>query len=78
MDNLLYIILTKYFMLLSKTGYKNYKDVYKLVVFTFLYDIMNNEFTQDISDSDKDLITNLMNCLNKSTCEFPNSVDKCC
>lgn len=77
MDNLPYIILTKYFTLLSKTGYKNYNDVYKLVVFTFLYDILQGEFKQEIDSSDRDLIQNLMNCLQESTCEIP-TITKCC
>lgn len=60
-----------YFSTLSKFGYVNYTDVNKLIVISFLQDIVEGLFTDLISEADYKVITNAINGLKGSSCLLP-------
>lgn len=50
--------LTKYFSLLSHTGYKKYNTVYKLVVFSFIEELLYGPCAEYITEEDYNTIIN--------------------
>lgn len=77
-DKILYNLLTKYFKLLSFTGYKRYDMVYKYLVIDFIYDMLNSELSYHITNEDKDIMQNLLYQFYGSTCEVSLPETCCC
>lgn len=53
----LYDALRRYFSILSHTGYKKYTEVEKLLVFSFIEELLRYPFSQYITDADYSLIS---------------------
>ena len=49
MDEIVYDAITKYYTTLSKLGYYNYKDVYKLLLLCFYKDFIMSDYRGRIS-----------------------------
>lgn len=58
--------LHSYFQILSKQGYKNYKEVYKLIVLCFLEELINSQYSFMLKDEDYRIIMNYIKCINES------------
>lgn len=80
MDEILYRALSKYFKTLSRTGYKEYSIVYKLLIIDFIHDIMESEWRYYVNQSDIKIMENLLYQFLGSTCEFsfPSNCICCC
>lgn len=80
MDEILYRALTTYFKTLTKTGYKGYDIVEKLLVIDFIHDIFNSEWKVYVRDEEIKLMENLLYQFLGSTCEFsfPSNCICCC
>lgn len=71
MDNITKITektLTKYFNVLSKLGYKSYNDVNKLLVLSFIEELLTSELSFFITEGDYRSITNAVYCLMGNNC----------
>lgn len=71
MDNITNIAeesLIRYFNALSKLGYKNYDDVYKLLVLLFIEELLTSEFSFYITEEDYKSITNALYCIMGNNC----------
>lgn len=79
MDNIIYNTLETYFNILKYTGYRNYTDVYKIVVLQFIQELRDNELRYYITDNDKKAMQDLLYQLFGSTCEisFPQNNINC-
>ena len=71
MDSLLYETLYRYFTHLSNTGYEKDKDVKKVLLYTALIYLLNNDFRGLITEEDYKYINNVLYCLFGSTCLIP-------
>lgn len=65
-----YNSVNRYFSLLSHTGYKSYNDVYKLLAFTFIEEMLYGPMSEYIDDKDYNDITDALYCL-YGTCMIP-------
>ena len=65
-----YNAINKYYSVLSHTGYKPDKDVNKLLVFSFLEEMLYGPLAQFITEDDYKHITNSLYCLYGS-CMIP-------
>lgn len=70
-NNLVSESLNRYFDTLKYSGYIKYKDVYKLVVSTFILDILDGEFGDLISEEDYKAMDNVLHCFYGSSCLIP-------
>lgn len=63
----------KYFTSLSQFGYKNYTDVYRMIVLLFIEEIVTHKFLEFITEKDYNDILKSLNCLVGSNCliDFP-------
>lgn len=66
--------INRYFNSLSKLGYKNYTDVYKIIILTFLEELLGYDFFEFVSEEDYTAIMQAIYCLAGNTCiiEFPS------
>lgn len=66
--------INRYFNSLSKLGYKNYTDVYKIIILTFLEELLGYDFFGFVSEEDYNVIMKAIYCLADNTCiiEFPS------
>ena len=62
-----------YYNILEQTGYYNYSSVYKILVLSFIDDLLNTEFNSFISEDDYKLIADILNCFTSSDCLIPYS-----
>lgn len=60
-----------YFNTLATLGYKNYKEVNKLLTLLFIEEFINGPFSLYINEEDYRTITNVLYCLYGSTCLIP-------
>lgn len=62
-----------YYNILEQTGYYNYSSVCKILVLSFIDDLLNTEFNSFISEDDYKLIADILNCFTSSDCLIPYS-----
>lgn len=62
-----------YYNILEQTGYYNYSSVCKILVLSFIDDLLNTEFNSFISEDDYKLIADILNCFISSDCLIPYS-----
>lgn len=68
-----YETLNKYFDILSKFGYMKYSEVYKLLLYLFIYDdIFEGYLSSYISDTDAYILYDMLECLGGSSCLIPS------
>ena len=77
MDNITDLLLksiNRYYHTLSVLGYKNYCDVYKLIAFLFIEELLTGELSIFINEDDYRAITRFLYCLYGSNCmiDFPS------
>ena len=60
-----------YFNALSEFGYKQQKDVDKLLVYIFIEDLLTGPMRQYVTEFDLRVISSALNCLYGSTCLIP-------
>lgn len=60
-----------YFNTLATLGYKNYKEVNKLIALLFIEEFINSSFNLYINEEDYKIINNALYCLYGSTCLIP-------
>lgn len=65
-----YNSLNRYFSLLSHTGYKSYNEVYKLIVYIFIEELLYGPLSEYIDDKDYNDINDALYCLYGS-CMIP-------
>lgn len=70
LTNEVYNSVNKYFSVLSHTGYKSYKEVNQLLVFTFLEEVLYGPLAQFITEDDYRVINEALYCLYGS-CMIP-------
>ena len=70
LTNEVYDSITRYFRGLSHTGYKSYNEVNKLIVFTFIEELLYGPLSQFVTDKDYTTINNALYCLYGS-CMIP-------
>lgn len=68
--NEVYDSVNHYFSILKKTGYKPYNEVYKLLVFTFIQDMLDGPMAYYITEEDYKTISDALYCL-YGTCMIP-------
>ena len=71
LDNMAYTGVSNYFKTLSTFGYKEYKEVNKLLVLLFIEELLRSSLSIYISEEDYKAITNILYCLFGSTCLIP-------
>ena len=71
LDNMAYTGVSNYFKALSLFGYKEYKEVNKLLVLLFIEELLRSSLSIYISEEDYKAITNILYCLFGSTCLIP-------
>lgn len=71
MDELIFKTLDRYFNVLSKLGYFNYKDVDKMLFLIAIYDFIYNDFEGLITEDDYRDIEKAVYCILGSTCLIP-------
>ena len=62
-----------YYNILEQTGYYNYSSVCKILVLSFIDDLLNTEFNSFISEDDYKLIAGILNCFTSFDCLIPYS-----
>ena len=72
LDELTFQALDRYFSVLQKTGYIQYKDVDKLILLIFLQEIID-QYPYYVTESDYNIINDILVCLYGSTCLIPYS-----
>lgn len=70
LDNLTFQTLERYFTVLEKVGYIKDGDVNKVILLTFLRDIVEN-FQYYLTEEDYNTINNILACLYGSSCLIP-------
>ena len=70
LDELTFQALERYFSVLEKVGYVKQKDVDKLVLLTFLQDIIEH-YSYYITEDDYNMINSIIVCLYGSSCLIP-------
>lgn len=68
--NDVYSSLMHYFETLKHTGYKSYNDVYSLIVYIFIEELLTGEMSFFITEKDYNAINKALNCL-YGTCLIP-------
>lgn len=69
-SNILCNSLDKYFNILSKTGYKSYNSVNKIIVLLAIDTLLRTELSYYITEDDYKSITNVIYCILGSECMF--------
>lgn len=70
LHNKTYDALNNYFSLLSHTGYKSYSEVYKLLVLSFIEEMISGDMKEYITEEDYKYISSTIECLYGS-CMIP-------
>lgn len=70
LTNEAYNSITKYFSTLTYTGYKSDSEVFKLLVFIFVEELLYGPLSQFVTDKDYKIIKDAINCLYGS-CMIP-------
>lgn len=70
LTNSVFESIEKYFNSISKTGYKSYTEVYKLLTFIFIEEILNGSMCKYITEEDYKILSNKLECL-YGTCMIP-------
>ena len=70
MENLLYNAYLRYFTTLENFGYKNYKEVKKLLFYTFIQELVNTTSIV-IPEEDYKHLENALYCLYGTSCLIP-------
>lgn len=65
-----YSTVNKYFSILPHTGYKSYAEVDKLLIFTFIEELLYSPLSQYVTDKDYRAIEEALYCL-YGTCMIP-------
>lgn len=65
-----YNAITRYFSVLSHTGYKSYNEVYKLIVFSFIEELLYGPLSEFITEKDYNTIMRSLDCIYGS-CMIP-------
>lgn len=68
LTNLTLDSIIKYFNIVSKLGYKEYNDVYKVLILIFIEELLTSDFSYFINEKDYKTISNSINCLLGSSC----------
>lgn len=79
MDNLTNIVsqsLINYYDLLSNYGYFKMKEVYKLLVLSYIEDLLTSDLVYKISEEDYRYIMQSVNCLLGTNCLLPMPIKK--
>ena len=71
MGEFVYDAVDKYFKVLSKLGYYSYKEVYKLLLLIFYYNLLYYDYRGYVSKEDYLLIERALNCLYGTNCLIP-------
>ena len=71
MDKVINEAFTRYFNTLSKFGYIKYSESYKVLVLTFIYELLESNCKSFITEDDYKVIDNALYCLYGSTCLIP-------
>ena len=73
LTNISYDSIIRYFKTLSTLGYKNYKEVERLIILLFIEELLDN-MSEFITDEDYKEIIKGLECLYGSTCliDIPN------
>lgn len=66
-----YQSIVNYFSVLANSGYKNYNDTYKLIVFLFIEELLNSSLSLYITEEDYRTINNVLSCIYGSSCIIP-------
>lgn len=68
------IAIDKYFEHLIKFGYKNYEEVHKILILTFLESMLSRDFYEFITEKDYNTIVSAVYCLARGTwlIDFPS------
>lgn len=77
LTNLSFIGLQNYFHTLSVFGYKNYREVNKLIALLIIEELLNGYFSSYINNEDYKSITEFLYSLYGSTCLIPYPNYKC-
>lgn len=70
-SNDLYNSLVNYFNVLSNFGYKKYTDVYKLLVYSFIEEMLTGPFRIYITEDNYRSIATVLECFYGSSCLIP-------
>lgn len=71
MENYLHNVYTSYFKTLKHTGYINDSNVISLLILTFIYDLVYNDYRGLIAEKDYNDIEKAITCLFGSNCLIP-------
>ena len=71
MDNMLYEALSHYVHVLETFGYMSYKEMEKLLVFSFFRDFVYHDYRGLLSKEDYYQIERALNCLYGTSCLIP-------
>lgn len=72
-EEVLYEALKNYFNALENMGYMKYSQVYKILMFSFLLDLLEDS-VNILEEDDYKLIEQLLHCLLNTSCIIPNRV----
>ena len=70
MNDIVYIMIKKYMDTLSYLGYINNDRVFRILVMEFLREILSNEYSKTITETEHRDIERAISCLEGSSCEF--------
>lgn len=62
-----------YYTALSHLGYIKYTTVFKLLVFSFISDLLEGKYTNALSEEDYRSISNALECIYGTACQIPYS-----
>ena len=71
MGEIVYEALSAYYKILSKVGYLPYKDAESLLVLSFCWEFIYNDYSGLIKEDDYRLIERALNCLYGKSCLIP-------
>ena len=71
MEEVLYNSLSRYFGRLGQAGYVPYNSVYKLLVLSFIREIVDNDYRGYITKEDYSYIEEALDCLFGTSCLTP-------
>jgi hypothetical protein len=71
MGDIVYNALNEYYKVLGKTGYLPYKNAEMLLVLSFCWEFVYNDYSGRITEEDYHLIEKALNCLYGKSCLIP-------
>lgn len=71
MEEVLYNSLSRYFERLGQAGYVPYNNVYKLLILSFISEIVDNDYRGYITKDDYPYIEQALDCLFGTSCLTP-------